>query len=617
MSVPDRPAPLEPDFVHNLLTGDRRGVSGEARDAAWADELLAAIERGGIRIGDLSTSVLEELRSAAGGSAIAEAVAASPAVESGSGSTRPLGASDGTLGRIGPYDGSGSPPSAGTRRGMRLWPALAAAAAVLIAVGAWQIDWRSATGSTSDRVIDAPGWPETDFASLLEPPVWGELAVAAADGATIGDFRALPAEPDSPDFLPIFGPSSFATMGRTPAPTDAEYWRQATVIVRVESGHGSGALVSADGLILTNYHNIADVVQSRALRGETALVSVILPEIVDGMLRPRADRFGARVVRVDPAADLALLKLESPPDDLVHFVLGESVPQYGTRCHAIGSAAGLPAWLLREATLLGTHDFPGGLTDMVVLADQSARTPMTRERPRVIVSSAQISGGDSGGPLLTSDGTLVGLTFATPSNFTRGSIGLHIELSHLRSILENVPAAPEVVPPDLWTAAMAGVQRTGPQVATTPSGHVAGLRFVFRPARSVSPDKASPLQLGSPVAVLEFVADPEHPMLASALSENPAASIPTGLWHMEDLGAFRWLVAVLQTAHGDIVVARAGPNGDVVEMLTGSADSADARLVFERRPDSTWTVRPAPPGLSLLEADSAHAAKGVTEKQLK
>lgn len=71
------------------------------------------------------------------------------------------------------------------------------------------------------------------------------------------------------------------------------------------SGIGSGVIISDDGKILTAAH----IVQT---------ADAVLVEFSDG------EKIRANVISSEPAADLALLKLESPPDNLLPAILGNS-----------------------------------------------------------------------------------------------------------------------------------------------------------------------------------------------------------------------------------------------------------------------------------------------------
>lgn len=148
---------------------------------------------------------------------------------------------------------------------------------------------------------------------------------------------------------------------------------------------GSGFVIRADGLIVTNRHVI---VSARA-------VKVKLPS---GELLP------AKVIGADAATDIALLKVTTGP--LPVLKLGSSADvSVGDAVIAIGN--------------------PFGLGQTVTAGIVSARGRTLEDDPYIdfLQTDAAINFGNSGGPLLSTDGNVVGVTSAilSPSG---GSVGV-------------------------------------------------------------------------------------------------------------------------------------------------------------------------------------------------
>src|SRR6202034_409142 len=148
---------------------------------------------------------------------------------------------------------------------------------------------------------------------------------------------------------------------------------------------GSGFVIRADGLIVTNRHVIAG---ARTVR----------VRLSDGRELP------AKIIGADAVTDIALLKV---------------------------SAGSLPALRLGSSTAVAVGDAviaignPFGLGQSVSAGIISARARMLEDDPYIdfLQTDAAINQGNSGGPLLSTDGTVIGVTSAifSPSG---GSVGL-------------------------------------------------------------------------------------------------------------------------------------------------------------------------------------------------
>lgn len=200
----------------------------------------------------------------------------------------------------------------------------------------------------------------------------------------------------------------------------------ATVQVMAGDRFGSGAVYDADnGLILTNAHVVA---------GQTALKV----RIGDGEPVP------VRLMGSDPCEDLAVLKLATPQEDLKEVEFGDSGDlEQGDEVTAIGYPVGAGD-ISQEAAVLTT-----GAVQSPDVA--STGLPSTPDLPSTVQHSAALNEGNSGGPLLNSDGQLVGInTFAVGG--TQGQYN-SISSDHAKPLLQGLADGKSKNNPgwgDLW-----------------------------------------------------------------------------------------------------------------------------------------------------------------------
>jgi serine protease Do len=154
---------------------------------------------------------------------------------------------------------------------------------------------------------------------------------------------------------------------------------------RAAAALGSGFVIRADGLIVTNRHVIVGA-------------RVIQVRLTDGRDVP------AKVVGADAITDIALLKVDAGHLPVLRLGSSSAV-SVGDAVIAIGN--------------------PFGLGQSVSAGIVSARARTLEDDPYIdfLQTDASINRGNSGGPLLTLDGTVVGVTSAifSPSG---GSVGL-------------------------------------------------------------------------------------------------------------------------------------------------------------------------------------------------
>ena len=171
---------------------------------------------------------------------------------------------------------------------------------------------------------------------------------------------------------------------------------------QVEEGSGSGWVLDQQGHIITNHHVIdgSDMVTVTLFEGEP------LP---------------ARIVGSDPQNDIALLKVEAPPEMLFPVSLGRSdTLRVGQKIFAIGNPFGL------ERTMT---------VGVVSSLQRSLRSKSGRLMKNIVQVDAALNQGNSGGPLLDSDGLLIGMNtaIATLTGENTG-VGFAIPVNTIRRV---------------------------------------------------------------------------------------------------------------------------------------------------------------------------------------
>jgi putative serine protease PepD len=179
------------------------------------------------------------------------------------------------------------------------------------------------------------------------------------------------------------------------------------------SSTGSGFVIDDEGRIITNQHVV----------GDAETVTVVFED---------GEEAQARVVGTDPSTDIALLQLENPGDhELEPLPLGSSAGlEIGDTVVAIGSPFGLQ----------------GTLTAGIVSAlDREIGAPNGFTIDGAIQTDAALNSGNSGGPLLDSEGRVVGVNSQIQSeNGGNVGIGYAVPIDTVRGVVEQLQADGEV-----------------------------------------------------------------------------------------------------------------------------------------------------------------------------
>jgi S1-C subfamily serine protease len=168
---------------------------------------------------------------------------------------------------------------------------------------------------------------------------------------------------------------------------------------------GSGFLIEDNGFILTNYHVISG----------SSRIQVTLSN---------QTQYYAKALDTDRSDDLALIKIE-PKTKLSFLRLGDSDHlQVGQKVLAIGNPFGL------EGTLT---------VGVVSSMGRSIDSENDQRLQGMIQTDAAINGGNSGGPLLDSNGTVIGINTAILGRTNMG-IGLALPINRAKALLTDYQA---------------------------------------------------------------------------------------------------------------------------------------------------------------------------------
>ncbi len=226
---------------------------------------------------------------------------------------------------------------------------------------------------------------------------------------------------------------------------------------RERGGAGSGVIVAPDGLILTNSH-VAGAADARG--GSAVRIDVTTPDGQD--LR-------ARLVGDDPDTDLALLRVDEAVT-LPSAQLGDSKRlKRGQLVIAIGNPLGF------ESTVT---------TGVVSALGRSLRSRSGRMIDDVIQTDAALNPGNSGGPLVSSHGEVIGINtavimgaqgicFAVAANTANFVLGELVRHGRVRRAFIGIAAQQIVLPPRLRRAAGLDQERAVIASSVEPDGAAA------------------------------------------------------------------------------------------------------------------------------------------------
>lgn len=176
---------------------------------------------------------------------------------------------------------------------------------------------------------------------------------------------------------------------------------------QVETSGGTGFIVDAQGIILTNKHVVGD---------EQAEYTVLFND--------EREELVTQIYR-DPNSDVALLKINRQLNKVAKLGDSDNL-RVGRFVIAIGNALG-------EFTNSASLGIVSGLNRTIVAEDSAGEN--VEELERVIQTDAAINPGNSGGPLLNLQGEVIGMNTAQAQQAE--NIGFAIPINAIKPIIQN------------------------------------------------------------------------------------------------------------------------------------------------------------------------------------
>ncbi len=170
----------------------------------------------------------------------------------------------------------------------------------------------------------------------------------------------------------------------------------------VQSGAGSGVIISEDGYIITNNHVVSGASNVKVL-------------LTDG------SEYEAVVVGADSRSDIAVIKIEAT--GLSPAVIGDSdTLQVGEYAMAVGNPLG---------------NFGGSVTDGII-SGLNRSINVDSNTMQVLQTNAAISPGNSGGGLFNASGELIGIVNAKSADTDAEGLGFAIPVNTAISVAKDL-----------------------------------------------------------------------------------------------------------------------------------------------------------------------------------
>jgi serine protease Do len=271
-----------------------------------------------------------------------------------------------------------------------------------------------------------------------------------------------------------------------------DIYEQASPAVVMVMGHsdsgksgsgGTGSIIQADGLVLTNAHV---VIEERTGKPYPRLSVFLKPPRVTGDSRTDLSRMlRARVVAYSSPLDLALLRVESPPVPLPVVAFSQAAQGHiGDRVVAIGHPEQGGLWTLTTGVISAEVDNFNGVKGKDVFQTETG-----------------LNRGNSGGPLLDSEGHMIAVNTAIARVAADGLPITSISFSLKSSVAAQWLREQGLNRPQQAQAPSAAASTTTNAASEAPPKTLAQTPEVMaKPSQPAKPPAASPVKPEPPPA---------------------------------------------------------------------------------------------------------------------
>jgi hypothetical protein len=190
-----------------------------------------------------------------------------------------------------------------------------------------------------------------------------------------------------------------------------------------ETSTGTGVFVDADKrLVLTNAHVV----------GDSRSAVVFFPEVVDGQPKVKRKYYlenvlklaqPGKVVAIDRRRDLALIELSKVPERATAIELADKSIAPGSSVDMIGNPGGTDVlWAYTSGTVRLTYD-------------KKFKSDHGEHEFKVVETQSPIKPGDSGGPVVNSDGKLIAIAQSFSPNMNL--VSYCVDISEIKLFLAS------------------------------------------------------------------------------------------------------------------------------------------------------------------------------------
>jgi serine protease Do len=283
--------------------------------------------------------------------------------------------------------------------------------------------------------------------------------------------------------------------------TPREIYEQTSPAVVMVMGHpesgksgsgGTGSIIQADGLVLTNAHV---VIEEKTGKPYPRLSVFLKPSRVTGDTKVDLSRMAkARVLAYSPPLDLALLKLDGVRGPFPVIDLSDSErTRIGDRVIAIGHPEQGGLWTLTTGVISAEVDNFNGVKGKHVFQTETG-----------------LNRGNSGGPLVDSEGRMVGVNTAiarvAPDGLPITSISFSLKSTVARQWLSEQGVGGTTPAAQAASSSTKAATETAPPVSAAPSASAPQSTTLPNPGTMTGPS-VKPAQIEPPMPARPYNLD--------------------------------------------------------------------------------------------------------------